>query len=257
MSINAGLEARINSIDGFSSWKHAEKIRFFAWFQHAVKGKQRFTTTDIAACYDELHYDKPNISQFLSAMEKRKPKVFLRSGDSYSLEGKIRETFDREYGTHDITLNIRQQVKDLINCVPNIAEKEFMKEAEICLRHDAGRATIILVWSIVFYHLCQFILMDHLAKFDARIPVYSKKWKVTDLPIIQKYDDFGDEMSEREVIEVCNSAGIISGDLHKILVKHLGTRNSAAHPSSVRIGQLQAEAFIDDLVKNVILALPI
>lgn len=161
------------------------------------------------------------------------------------------------YGTHDITLNIRQQVKDLINSVPNIAEKEFMKEAEICLRHDAGRATIIMIWSIAFYHLCQFILTHHLAKFDARIPVYSKKWKVADLPIIQKYDDFGDEMSEREVIEVCNSAGIISGDLHKILVKHLGTRNSAAHPSSVRIGQLQAEAFIDDLIKNVILALPI
>ena len=132
-----------------------------------------------------------------------------------------------------------------------------MNEAEICLRHGAARGTIIMVWSIAFYHLCQWILKHHLPTFDARIPVYSKKWKVTDLPIIEKYDDFGDEMSEREVIEVCNSAGIITGDLHKILVKNLGTRNSAAHPSSVLIGQLQAEALIDDLIKNVILAMPI
>ncbi len=32
----------------------------------------------------------------------------------------------------------------------------------------------------------------------------------------------------------------------------LGKRNSAAHASSVAIGQLQADALIDDLVKNVV-----
>ena len=133
-----------------------------------------------------------------------------------------------------------------------------MKEAEICLRHDAGRATIIMVWNVAFYHLCQFILKHHLADFNNRLPVrFPKKWNTSDLPVIQKYDDFGDQLMEREVIDNCSSAGIINGNLHKILVEKLGIRNSAAHPSTVRIGQLQAEAFIDDLIKNVILALPI
>ncbi len=135
--------------------------------------------------------------------------------------------------------------------------KDIMKEAEICLRHDAGRATIVMVWNVAFFHLCQYILKHHLGGFNSRMPArYPKKWKVTDLPVIQKYDDFGDEMSEREVIEVCNSAGVINGDVYKILVEKLGKRNSAAHPSTVRVGQLQAEAFIDELVKNVILTLP-
>jgi hypothetical protein len=257
MSLDPELKAITDGINGFATWGHAQRIRFFAWFLLAVKNKPSFATADITTCYDGFHYDRPNISQMLKDMAERKPPVLLKRGSGYVLEGRIRAEHDEKYGTHGITLNIRQQVKDLINSVPNIAEKEFMKEAEICLRNGAARGTIIMVWSIAFYHLCQWVLTHHLATFDARIPVYSKRWKVTDLPIIQKYDDFGDKMSEREVIEVCNSASIITGDLHKILVKNLGTRNSAAHPSSVLIGQLQAEALIDDLTKNVILALPI
>jgi hypothetical protein len=50
---------------------------------------------------------------------------------------------------------------------------------------------------------------------------------------------------------------IINKNLHEILTQKLKQRNSAAYPSSVKIGQLQAENYIDDIVKNVILALPI
>jgi len=249
------LKAFIAGIDGFANWGHADKVRMFAWLQQHLRKKTRFRTADINWCYNNLAFKPSNTSQFLIFMEGRGE--LLQDKNGYYCEGKFLDKYDKDYGTHGITLTVRQQVKDLINSVPNIAEKEFMKEAEICLHYNAARGTIIMVWSIAFYHLCQWILKHHLSKFDARIPVWSKKWKATDLPIIQKYDDFGDKMSEREVIEVCNSAGIITGDLHKILVKNLGTRNSAAHPSSVLIGQLQAEALIDDLIKNVILALPI
>jgi hypothetical protein len=60
-------------------------------------------------------------------------------------------------------------------------------------------------------------------------------------------------LKEFEGIEICNSASIITKDVHRISVQKLGRRNSAAHPSSVKIGQLQADEFIDDLVKNVVL----
>jgi hypothetical protein len=68
-------------------------------------------------------------------------------------------------------------------------------------------------------------------------------------------EDFADELKESEVLEICNSAGIINKDIYKILKAKLDRRNSAAHPSSVKIDQLQAEEFIDDIVKNVILKL--
>jgi hypothetical protein len=256
VSTDPELKTLTDGIDGFSGWIHAEKIRFFAWFQHAIKGKTRFTTQDISACYDALSYDKPNISQFLSDMEKRKPKVLLRNGDGYALEGSVRAAYDK-YSTHGITLNIRQQVKDLMNQVPDIAEKDFMKEAEICLRHDAGRATIIMVWCVGFYHLCQFILKHHLATFNAAFPKhYPGLYKDAKVKVMTNYDDFS-SLKEFVVIDICKRENIINQNIADLLFEKLKKRNAAAHPSTVHIGQLQAENFIDELVKNVILALPI
>jgi hypothetical protein len=256
MSTDAELKTLTDGIDGFSGWTHAEKIRFFAWFQHTIKGKARFTTQDISACYDALNYDKPNISQFLSDMEKRKPKVLLRNGDGYSLEGKVRATYDK-YGTHGITLSIRQQVKDLMHQVPDVAEKDFMKEAEICLHNDAGRATIIMVWCVGFYHLCQFILKHHLSTFNAAFPKhYPGLHKDAKVKVMTNYDDFS-TLKEFVVIDICKRENIINQNVADVLFEKLKKRNAAAHPSTVHIGQLQAENFIDELVKNVILALPI
>jgi hypothetical protein len=77
------------------------------------------------------------------------------------------------------------------------------------------------------------------------------------MPLINKYDDFGDEMSEREVIEVCSSAGIINGAMHKVYLAKLDERNSAAHPSTNHVTQVQAEGFIDNLIRNTVLLLKI
>jgi len=149
-------------------------------------------------------------------------------------------------------------VKDLVNLLPELEEQDIMKEALICLKYDAGRATILMVWNIAFYHLCQYVLKHKLSEFNDRIPIrYPKKWKVTDLPLIKQYDDFSDEMSEREVVEVCNSAGIINGDVYNVYLNKLGTRNSVAHPSVLHITQVQAEGYIDDLIRTTVLLLKI
>jgi hypothetical protein len=70
------------------------------------------------------------------------------------------------------------------------------------------------------------------------------------------YDDFL-TMKESVVIDICKRDQIITQTQFKILDKRLGERNTAAHPNSAKVGQLQAEAFIEDLVDNVVLALPI
>jgi len=41
-----------NRIDGFSGWIHAKKIRFFVWFQHAIKAKANYYVTQINTCED-------------------------------------------------------------------------------------------------------------------------------------------------------------------------------------------------------------
>ncbi len=256
MSAEQDLQAFIAGISGFQNKGHADMVRMFAWLQHFLRKKTRFGTGDINWCYNALSLKPSNTSQYLIDMEGRGE--LLKDKDGYYCEGKFLTKYNDLCGTHDITLNIRQTVKDLINAVPDIAEKDFMKEAEICLRHDAGRATIIMVWNVAFYHLCQFILKHKLAEFNAGYQKhYNKKWLHAKVQTIKTYDDFAVDFKESEVIDICKREQIITENVAKILVEKLNKRNSAAHPSTVHIGQVQAEAFVDDLVSNVILALKI
>jgi len=64
---------------------------------------------------------------------------------------------------------------------------------------------------------------------------------------------FGEEFKESQVLTIARDANIISGNVFKVMDGKLGIRNSAAHPSDVKVEQLQADYFIDDLVKNVVL----
>ena len=250
MSGEEDLRSFVAGVPAFPGWGHTEKIRFFAWLQHHLFKKERFATKDINWCYDALSYERGNTSQFLKSLEGRD---LLKDAAGYRCEGKFREKYDRMYGIHQVTLNVRQMVKDLVSVLPELEEKDIFQEAMVCLRYDAGRAAIILVWNIAFYHLCKYILTHELAKFNNQIPVrYTKKWKPTDMPLIKKYEDFGDEMSEREVLEVANSAGIINGTMFKVYKSKLDDRNSAAHPSTAHVTQVQAEGFIDSLINNTI-----
>lgn len=257
--LKTDLKSFVGTIAEYAKWTHAEKIKFFAWYLHVYEKKPLFNGVDIAACYEALHDEQPSsIGPFLTSMERKSPKEAIRDRDGYYLSKQARDALDRKYGEHDITLNIREMVKDLVKVIPDLSEQDIFQEALTCLKHDAGRAAVIMVWNIALYHLCQYILKHRLSDFNNRIPVrYAKKWKAADLPVITKYDDFGDNMSEREVIEVANSAGIITGDMFRVYVEKLGKRNSAAHPSTVHVTQVQAEGYIDDLIRNTVLLLPI
>lgn len=249
------LKALVAGISDFASWTPTKRITLFAWVQHSIRGLERFESFDIGWCFEKLNLRKPNIAQTLHRMEKDE---LLRDGSGYYMEGGVRAEYQNLFGEHDITIQIRHMVKELINVIPELGEKDIFDEAMICLRHNAGRAAEIMVWNIAMYHLYQFILKHHLKEFNDRMPVrFPKKWKVTDLPVIEKYDDFGDNMSEREILDVASSAGIINDGIYKIYKNRLDQRNSAAHPSTLRVTQVQAEGFIDDLIRNTVLQLKI
>ena len=256
MTAKEDFKAFIAGIDGFADWTHADRIRLFAWVQHSLRKKERFRTTDINWCYEALGYSRTNVSQYISGMESRKE--LLRDKSGFYLEGSVRARYDAKHGEHDITLSIREMVKQLPDKVPDLAEKDFMKEALICLRHGAARAAVIMVWNIAFYHLCNYVLRHKLADFNNAYKIrYAKKWQDASAHVITKYEDFSVDLKESEVIEICKSANIINPNLHGMLTEKLRKRNVAAHPSTVRVTQIQAEAFIDELIGNAVLGLQI
>ena len=70
---------------------------------------------------------------------------------------------------------------------------------------------------------------------------------------IATFDDFNDELKESEVLAICRDAGIINKNIYNIMDASLRKRNAAAHPNAIIIDSVQADAFVSDLISNVVL----
>jgi hypothetical protein len=241
-----------NSIGGFARWTHADKIRLFAWHLHEHEQKETFAAAHIEDCYESLRMAPPsNIGPFLKAMRNRKPPELLGSSGGLYLEGAVREDFAKKYGQRPVTVYVQKLLADLPSKIAAVGEKVYLEEALICFQHKALRAAIVMTWNMAFDHLCELVFSKHLPAFNAQLP---RSFPKADPSAVSKRDDLG-ELKESQVLQVCKSAGIISGPVHKILKEKLDRRNIAAHPSEVLVPQLTAEEYITDLVENVVLKL--
>lgn len=250
------LEDLVNGIPGFSGWSHADKIKFFAWFIHSKRGRERFMPADIKTCYVELGLEEPSgIQPFLASMEKSRPKKVLRNSHGYALEKRIKDVLEEKYGQRPAAIHVDKLLMELPAKVPNLVERTFLDETLTCYRCKAFRAAIVMAWNLAYDHLCHFVLNKHLAAFNTQWPLsYAHKHKNARIAAVATRDDFG-ELQESEVIQICRSAGIISNDVYKILNEKLGKRNTYAHPSSVTVTPHAAEEVIMDLVVNVVVKL--
>jgi hypothetical protein len=110
-----------------------------------------------------------------------------------------------------------------------------------------------MTWNIAFSHLCDHVLAKRLADFNARWIISYAGHHKNKTKAIASMDDFNDELKESEVMLICRDAGIITKNIYNIMHACLGKRNAAAHPSTVIIDKLQADAYIMDLITNVLL----
>ena len=248
------LQDLVYQVADFDTLAPREKIRLFAWWLHVHGGKELFEPGDIKRCYDTVHLSQINIAMNLNRMADRKPPDLLRERGMFKLVRSVRTELDNKYGVHHSVIAVDKILTGLPAKVPTVEERAFLQEALTCYRPKAFRACIVMAWNLAYAHLPDWILSDpsRLATFNAAITKrYPKKVGLT----ISNYDEFLDEMKEREVIEVCSSSGLINSNIFKILKDKLDRRNIVAHPSAVIVVQHQADDTISELVNNVVLAL--
>lgn len=169
------------------------------------------------------------------------------------MENRIRDKLDAAYGKSEITRKVTELLAGLADTIPDMAERAYYKEALICYKHGSLRAAVVMTWNIAFSHLCNHVLAKRLADFNAQwkqtYPGHHKNQTLT----IATFDDFNDHLKEFQVLTICRSAGVISKNMYGIMEVSLRKRNTAAHPNAVIIDSVQADAFISDLIRNVVL----
>ncbi len=246
------LQELRQAVYGLADKTHREKILLFGWFLHAQQAKATFSGADIGKCYSALHLAAPSSfgPYFKNLVDA---KQLLKSAAGHRLENRVREDLQAAHGKTEVAIRVSNALSDLAAKLPTLAERAYYKEALVCYTNGALRAAIVMTWNIAFAHLCDHIVGKRLAEFNARWQLAYPGMHKNRLKAITKLDDFNDELKESEVIVISRDAGIISKNIYNIMHSSLGRRNAAAHPSNVIIDQLQTDAYIVDLVTNVVL----
>jgi hypothetical protein len=247
------LKDFVEQVSHFDALRPREKIQLFAWYLHTHRSTETFDYEAIRNCYKELHLIPDDVSVYIPRMAACSPPDLVKQRGSYKLARSVRSTLDAKYGVHRSVVQVSKLLSDLPDKVPDIAERTFLHEAMKCYRVEAYRACIVMTWNLAFDHLLRWILKDaqRLNDFNGAI---AKRFPKKPPCTIVTQDHF-EELRESEIIEVCNSASLMSGNIIKILKEKLAKRNAAAHPSSVVVVQSQADDVVTDLVNNVVLAL--
>lgn len=243
-------------IAGIPKLSQPDQILHFAWYIHSQKHLPRFHHAAIRVCFDELHMEEPNLSLLFTRLCEKRPKVLLKDGDGYYLEGSVRERIEGKYGQHETTIALSKLLQELPGKISDDAEKIFLSEAIKCYHVRAFRAAIVMVWNLAYDHLLSWILADvvRIAEFQAHIAGRVGAKKAVAITIANR-ESF-EELKESETIDIADSADLFaSANTKKILTIQLTKRNLAAHPSLVIIGAPEAEDTIASLINNVVLVL--
>lgn len=229
----------------------AELIDLFVYFLTVEYGEPFVSVSQVKACFEAAGIPPhSNISQYFSRHLTGKSVRFVRSGKGYRLERSRRLELDGEVGTDPVIRETATSLRKLLDLVPTGSEREFLKETIDCYEVRAYRAAIVMGWLLAVDHLYEYVLANRLPEFNSQLA--KNKDKSVKVSSINDRDDFT-EIPESKFIEISRSAKIISADVRRILDDKLGTRNSCAHPSGIKVSQHKATEFLDDLVENVVI----
>lgn len=242
--------AFVRAVPDFFNLKQSNKCLYFAFYLIAVRKDESFDKESIEKCFREANipvYTK--IREYLINSSKGRNPNFIKVNKTYSIsQYKLNELYDTLKVDKPI-IEIEGDLNKLKDEIVDVNSKDFLDETIKSVEVGAYRASVIMVWILGLDHLYNYILSSKIDDFNAKLAMQNNK-RIR-VATIQSKDDFS-EIPENIFIGLCREANIISNDVRKILEEKLGTRNSCAHPSGIKISKNKAVEFIKDILYNVI-----
>jgi len=238
----------VASFPKFAQTSVVERIVIAGYFLHIHGSRERFDAAAINGWFDAAHLPRPsNTSSQMNALAMDGQKRLLkdRGGFRLSAPARTQVRLILPEPTRDVPL--LATLTSLEARVADVEQRTFLLETNLCFRHGAYRAAIVMAWNLAYHHFCSYLISSHLIAFNAQLKLaFPKKHAIV------RQADFED-LLESQVIEVAKGAQIITKSTAKVLTEKLNKRNSAAHPSSITILPVTAEEVISDLVENILL----
>lgn len=235
--------------------KESDLPDFFAYHLTVEMAKPSVTVKAVRDCYDTCDMAPPSwlASHFSNGLKK--PRRYIKLNDGYRLENRRREEIVMLLGDSQAAVQTSTALNRLEAQIPVGPKRDFLHETINCFGVGACRAAVVMCWNLAAHHLQDHILADA-ARHAAFNAVLAKNTDTrVKIKAVGKQDDFT-EMSESKFLLFCREAKVITSSMFKKLEGRLDERNSAAHPSGVKVTPKTAEAYIEDLVENVLKKFP-
>jgi hypothetical protein len=246
----------LSQIRGLESYSSGSQLVLLGYYLRR-NGHTEFTPADLQTEFQNavLPLPVPSLASALSEASsgKRAPLVRVEGGRfSLSADGLEQvENLLREIGGLRTALEALQNLTGII--APE-ADHRFLPEVRQCVEVGSRRAIVVMMWLLTVDHLERYVMAHALPGFNAAMALRSE---YTRTGPIRRKDDFGELRKEQHFVEILGSSGIITRDVKRLLEEKLGFRNSCAHPNALLVSDAKVVSFVEDLVFNVILRLPL
>jgi hypothetical protein len=222
-----------------------------------------------------LPYPKKNLDASLKEIEQLSANLYHQKGDlpeytaadlskliviaHETITGAAESRLTIALDTGGVSAKLRslpQQLTNLKMTKLNAAQTDLHAETTRCLECGVYRSAAVMGWNLAFDYIRQWVFDKHLLAFNRElVSNYIKKSNQQPLyAAITDYADFlkGDSPGERTVLDTCNLASIIFGNVHDDLKGHLRQRNQYAHPSGKEPTAIQVNAYLEHLIDIVL-----
>lgn len=237
-----------NAIPNAAEQPDREITSFFVYYLSAEQGLPDVTTELVGKCFTDCDLSVPKrLRSYLSEGVTQRPQRYTRTSAGYRLQRHFSDALSSKLGDRRVIVQTSVELRALESGFAEGPIKTYLGEAIDCFEAGANRGAVIMTWVLTMEHFLNFVFAKKLTEFNAALKAQPDK-KVKEVTTIEDFQD----LREKKIIELCRTADIITNDVRKVLDDCLGVRNSAAHPSDVKIGRSKAISVIDDLVSNVI-----
>ncbi len=241
------VELFISRVPDFSALPSARQNEILVYCLHC-DGKAVVTVAEVDAHRLQLKLTPFTTAQQFSLHSKRikgKGPRFVKAKKGYSLERGVFEELDKTFGQRPAAITIKH---DLAKHIAKLAEpnlKDYLQETVHCFGHGYYRASIVMAWCAGYAILRNWLYSQHVTAMNAVMAT----WKAPKR--ISKVEDF-EELAERVVLDTARTAAVLAKEQHKQLVALLDQRNSFAHPTGRKCSAPVAEAYLTQILDEVI-----
>jgi hypothetical protein len=249
------LRRFVEGIPDFDTYTAQRQVDVIVYYLTEVRGGMGCTATDVIGAFRSLQMNPYARTSPYMSEEANLPRTgrYIHVDRGYRLERKAVREIGTLVSKEPRKVAVSDAIKSLAKRVTDAVERSFVDEALRCYSVEAYRASVVMTWSLTIYRLRSHLLNDaqKLVSFNKAL----SSNPVGKIRGVSTYDELCD-IPDSRFVELLRAAGVVSGDVLKILKEKLGTRDSAAHPSVTTYGQHKATEFMSDLLSNVILKYP-